>query len=140
MTRTMRKVWPLVLAGLVCGSVAFAWRAHGSRYDVDVNGGAVDIDKINLALPMLSQVIKQHPSANRYRVRYVVRPDPQRPREVLSRTVEYNRTAHTLRWSREFWYEHYSHVTDTIIHDVAAKRGGVRLLLRLGCPRTFPRR
>src|SRR5205814_1555795 len=69
-------------------------------------------------------------------------PDPTRQWEVLHRSFVYDRRAGTLVFHRDLPYcDRYDHATDAIIHRVATAPGGpggVRLMLKLGCDRTFP--
>lgn len=115
--------------------------AQRERFDVESFGGTIqDVDKINLAIPLLNAQVRSHPSANSYRVRYDILPDAAHPRETLPREITFDRRAAVLRWSREFWDEKYESVSDEILCAVAAKKGGVRMLLKHGCRRTLPKR
>jgi hypothetical protein len=127
----------LLVAALAIG--VLWWRSRHA-FEVYARGEDVHIDKINLAVPMLWQAIEQNPQAHTFCVEYRMVPDPVEPGVYLTRTIDYNRNTKVLRWSREFWYESYTPVTDEIIKRVALKNGGVRMFLRLGCMRTFPRR
>lgn len=127
---------PFLLLAFVIG--IFWWQR--SPFEIDTQGPDVHIDKINLAIPMLYKALQETPNAQSFCVSYRMVPDENEPRVFLPRTIDYNRSTHTLRWSREFWFESYSGATDEIIARVAKKQGGVRMLLKLGCTRSFPRR
>ena len=130
----------LLIATVLTAVVLVLWTRR-SHFDATSNVGDIhDVDKINFAIPMLDDLVRSNPAANSYCVRYRIVPDPSLPREYLPRTIEFNRAARTLRWQREVWFEHYDNVTDAILHDVAGRKGGVRMLIKRGCPRTFPRR
>ena len=118
-----------------------AFLARRGQFEVESDAGVIqDLDKINLALPLLDDLVRAHPAANSYRVRYDILPDSSHPRETLPREISFDRRAAVLRWSRELWFEQYDSVTDEALHAIAAKKGGVRMLLKRGCRRTFPKR
>jgi hypothetical protein len=131
--------WILILLLIsAIGAIAVSRR---SPYDVDADFGSIqDMDKINLAIPPLAAAVRAHPQANTFRVRYSIVPDPALPHEKLPLEITYDRKAKILRWSREHYYEQYDNVSETTLQKVAAKKGGVRMLLGYGCPRSFPRR
>jgi hypothetical protein len=127
----------ILLIGLLI--VGVLWWRH-SPFEINARGQDVHIDKINLAIPMLWRVMQQHPGAQSFCVSYRMIPGANEPNVFLPRTIDYDRSTHVLRWSREFWFESYAGASDDIIKRVAEKEGGVRMLLKLGCKRTFPRR
>ena len=110
----------------------------GSRADVEVNAPDVALDTLNPMLPPLAASLSKNPAANSFRVSCRVVPDANKPREFYSKSLLYNRRAQTLQYHHDSaFYEIFSGVTDAKLNKIAAKKGGVRLLLVAGCKRSF---
>lgn len=109
-----------------------------SGADVELSAPDVALDTINPAIMVLEQNLAKHPAAPMLRLSWRVVPNSKRPREFLPRSFVYNRARKTLSFHHEApFVEVYSGVNDAILAKVAAKKGGVRMLLKNGCSRSF---
>lgn len=123
---------------LFCGAVLFALAGCAPRADVELAAPDLALDTINPALVSLESHLAEHPRAQTIRLSWRIVPNPNRPLEALPRWFVYNRAQKTLSFHHGApFYDVYSGVTDAILTRIAAKKGGVRMLLKNGCPRTF---
>ena len=119
-------------------AIAATLSGCAARSDVEISVADMSLDTLNPMLPPLANALPKHPSADTFIVRGRVVPDATRPREFLSKSLIYSRRQHTLEYHHDAaFYEIFSGVTDEIIIPIAAKKGGVRLLLVAGCKRSF---
>lgn len=124
-----------LFGALVCLSL---WGC-GARYDVELKAPDLALDTINPSLAVLAKALPQHPAAHTLRLSWRIVPDPSRPLETLPHSFVYDRGAKTLAYHHNMpFYDLYSGATDPILKAVGAKKGGVRLLLKNGCTRSFP--
>lgn len=98
----------------------------------------MNLDTLNPMLPPLADALPKNPQANTFVVTGRVVPDANRPQETLAKLLIYNRSQHTLEYHHDApFYEIFSGVNDSILTGIAAKKGGVRLLLVANCKRSF---
>ena len=120
----------LAMVGALAGCAA--------RSDVEIVAPDVALNTLNPMLPPLAAALPKNPGANSFVVTTRVVPDANRPREWIPKSLIYNRQNKTLEYHHDSpFYEIFSGVNDQILIRVAAKKGGVRLLLVAGCKRSF---